>query len=352
MDIDNDYFLATFRLNSDFLHVLTAGPCVVFGHYLTVEPWSTGFNTSQPHPYTIWSWIRLPGLPATLYKRSLITAIGECIGPVKRIDYQTEHDQRGRFARMVVQIDLRKPLISNLLINGNVQIVEYEALPVICFGCGLYGHLKDSCPDARTEGASVPQTEKQQSVTDEIVPPGSSETSQFGPWMMVERRQCRPAKKTPDTAAQEWNGTFKASRFNPIYEPETESPTGNAAAPNAGQGSSKDKSAPPGNPTKTKAKSKGKQPSVSRATPGLTVHKPLTLAEFPIIPRGSQRANTSKNPHTNPTFGLDKLKHFVVVLDENSDLNAISDTIDPGIGGVLRTVLQIRLDHLRLKCPR
>ncbi|KAK8555205.1 hypothetical protein V6N12_009358 [Hibiscus sabdariffa] len=129
MDIDNDYYLATFKENSDFLHVITEGPWTIFGHYLTVEPWSDDFATSQPYPAKIWSWIRLPGLPATLYKKSLITAIGECIGPVIKIDYQTESGHRGCFARMAVKVDLRKPLISKLIINGNVQIVEYESLP-------------------------------------------------------------------------------------------------------------------------------------------------------------------------------------------------------------------------------
>ncbi|KAK9020221.1 hypothetical protein V6N11_054711 [Hibiscus sabdariffa] len=36
MDIDNDYYLASFKENSDFLHVITEGPWTIFGHYLTV----------------------------------------------------------------------------------------------------------------------------------------------------------------------------------------------------------------------------------------------------------------------------------------------------------------------------
>ncbi|KAK9043443.1 hypothetical protein V6N11_071787 [Hibiscus sabdariffa] len=120
MDIDNDYFLVTFKDHSDFLHVLADGPWTVFGHYLTVEPWTSDFFSSNPFLSTVWTWIHLLGFPATLYKRSLITAIGECIGPVVKIDHQTDSGRRGRFARLVVKVDLRKPLVSKIMINGVV----------------------------------------------------------------------------------------------------------------------------------------------------------------------------------------------------------------------------------------
>ncbi|KAK8579314.1 hypothetical protein V6N12_069641 [Hibiscus sabdariffa] len=105
-DIENDYFLATFRARSEYLSALADGPWTIFGHYLTVEPWIVDFSTSQPYPSKIIAWIRLLGLPTTLYKRSLITEIDECIGRVILIDYQTESGKRGRFMRMAVSIDL------------------------------------------------------------------------------------------------------------------------------------------------------------------------------------------------------------------------------------------------------
>ncbi|KAK9042239.1 hypothetical protein V6N11_017316 [Hibiscus sabdariffa] len=37
MDIENDYFLVTFRIRSDYLKVLSDGSWTIFGHYLTVE---------------------------------------------------------------------------------------------------------------------------------------------------------------------------------------------------------------------------------------------------------------------------------------------------------------------------
>ncbi|KAK8530864.1 hypothetical protein V6N12_013364 [Hibiscus sabdariffa] len=63
MDIENDYFLVTFKLRSDYLRVLVEGPWTVFGHYLTVQQWTPEFSTSTPYPTKVMVWIRLPGLP-------------------------------------------------------------------------------------------------------------------------------------------------------------------------------------------------------------------------------------------------------------------------------------------------
>ncbi|KAK5792686.1 hypothetical protein PVK06_033803 [Gossypium arboreum] len=70
---------------------------------------------------------------------------GGTIGKVVRLDFNTDNRTRGRFARMAVYINLNKPLIAQLLVNGRIQRVEYEALPTICFTCGKYGHTKEIC---------------------------------------------------------------------------------------------------------------------------------------------------------------------------------------------------------------
>ncbi|KAK8533051.1 hypothetical protein V6N12_076332 [Hibiscus sabdariffa] len=93
-------------------------------------------------------WIRLLGLPVTLYKWSIIEEIGASISPVVKLDYQTESGRRGHFARMALSIDLSKPMITKLIFNGRIQLVEYELLPVICFPCRRYGHAQDGCHDS------------------------------------------------------------------------------------------------------------------------------------------------------------------------------------------------------------
>ena len=48
-----------------------------------------------------------------------------------------------------MEIPLDKPLMSQILLDGKVQRVEYENLPAICFLCGKYGHVMGSCPDQK-----------------------------------------------------------------------------------------------------------------------------------------------------------------------------------------------------------
>ncbi|PPS13907.1 hypothetical protein GOBAR_AA06665 [Gossypium barbadense] len=80
------------------------GPWIIFGQYLTVQPWTKDFSPSQLYPSMVLAWIRLP-----------------------------------------VFLNLEKPLISQVLFDGAVQRVEYEVLPTVCFGYVKYGHFKDLC---------------------------------------------------------------------------------------------------------------------------------------------------------------------------------------------------------------
>ncbi|KAH1098445.1 hypothetical protein J1N35_015366 [Gossypium stocksii] len=79
-------------------------------NYFTVQPRTTDFNLMLPYPSVVKAWIKLPGLP--------------------------DSRMRGKFVGMVVYIYLDKPLTSQVLINGQLQRVEFESLPVVCFGCG------------------------------------------------------------------------------------------------------------------------------------------------------------------------------------------------------------------------
>ncbi|MBA0575982.1 hypothetical protein Golob_006873, partial [Gossypium lobatum] len=114
MDIGNGYYLEKFQNTDDYGKVLTQGP-----------------------------W--LLGLPGFMYKKKVLEVIGSTIGKVAKFDFKTDNRTRGRFAWIVVFINLDKPPISQVLVNGDIQRVEYEALPTICFACGKYGHVREMC---------------------------------------------------------------------------------------------------------------------------------------------------------------------------------------------------------------
>lgn len=106
--------------------------------------------------------------------------------------------------RLAVQIDLFEPLVSDFILDGNVQIVEYENLPNICFSCGKYGHKKDECPDGVELGNSSAKISHSSTVGQLYKEPtnmekgdvgekrqidGSNKQIGVGPWMIVSFRR-------------------------------------------------------------------------------------------------------------------------------------------------------------------
>lgn len=60
MDIANGYFLVKFQDLGDYNKALSQGPWIVYGQYLTVQPWSKHFNPMQRYPSVVLTWIQLP----------------------------------------------------------------------------------------------------------------------------------------------------------------------------------------------------------------------------------------------------------------------------------------------------
>lgn len=143
IDIENGYFLAKFQNKLDCEKILFESPYFIFGEYLTVQPWTMSFNPSQQFPSIFISWIKLLGLPGYLYKWKFLLAIRGLIGRVAKLDMNTNNKVRRRFARMLVYVNLDKPLVSQVLINGKIQKIEYVFLPKVCFHYRHYRHLKE-----------------------------------------------------------------------------------------------------------------------------------------------------------------------------------------------------------------
>lgn len=154
----------------------------------------------------MYGWVRLPGLPYHYYHKSVLRAIGEVIGQVLKIDYNTEGFDKARFARLAVKLDLTKPLVSMIKLDGLTQLVEYEGLPTICYSCGWYGHLEDACTIKAQRAVSssapvprqldVPHTPASQGPKERA--PNERDGQLFGEWMQVlprHRRQTRAARK-------------------------------------------------------------------------------------------------------------------------------------------------------------
>ncbi|XP_017644360.1 uncharacterized protein LOC108485001 [Gossypium arboreum] len=205
MDIENDYFLVKFQNKQDCQKAHSEGPWIIFGQYLTVQPWTRAFDSAQAYPSVVKAWIRFLALPIYLYNRKVITEIGELVGKVVKLDMNTDSRSPGRFARMAVYVNLDKPLVSQVLINGRTQKVEYESLSTICFNCGRYGHVDNMCPFRNVE-SSTEKGNKSPEVSSENSKSAREESEKkdesYGPWMIVERKLRRRARDNGQKTAR------------------------------------------------------------------------------------------------------------------------------------------------------
>lgn len=86
MNLDNNFYLVRFGEKEDLERVVTGGPWIVSGHYLSVQPWSSSFSIDKDVIGNQVVWIRLPALPECFYSECLINEIGRLIDPMIKID--------------------------------------------------------------------------------------------------------------------------------------------------------------------------------------------------------------------------------------------------------------------------
>ncbi|CAI0400101.1 unnamed protein product [Linum tenue] len=105
-DLDYDCFLVKLDNEQDYFRALTEGPWMIFDHYLVVQQWSPSFKVSDPLPRTMIVWAQLPALKIHFYHREVLTTLGNLIGRTIKLDYHTLNQERAKFARIAVEVDL------------------------------------------------------------------------------------------------------------------------------------------------------------------------------------------------------------------------------------------------------
>lgn len=176
--------------------------------HLTIQPWSTNLDPAKPYLSLVKFWIRLPGLPGHLYNWKILLEIRELVGKVVGLDFNTDNRARGRFARMVVFVNLDKSLISQILINGILQHIEYESLSVVCFTCDRYNHGNELCPTAKmvvveegeqSAGVRIGESDAAIGSTNREV-----DSVNYGPWVLVEKKSRKISREDRGFRARNW----------------------------------------------------------------------------------------------------------------------------------------------------
>jgi hypothetical protein len=147
IDLGNDYYLVAFSHEDDQYAALVDGPWFIYDHYLTVKEWSPNFHPASDTIEEVAVWMRISGLPIEYYDSKILHFIGNRVGKTVKVDKNTLTQERGKYARLCVQVNLTKPLLAMFTIKDRKYNIEYEGLHLLCTICGRFGHYKEGCPD-------------------------------------------------------------------------------------------------------------------------------------------------------------------------------------------------------------
>lgn len=151
IDLINDFFMVKFELGEDLNHVLTRGPWIITGQYLTMQKWRLGFCPATARITRIAVWIRVAAIQLECFDVWALKRIGNLLRKLLKIDSLTTTKNRGKFVWLGVELDLTKPLEAFVQINKTWYNIEYEGLHDICYGCGLYRHKRQKCTSLEKE---------------------------------------------------------------------------------------------------------------------------------------------------------------------------------------------------------
>ncbi|XP_019181905.1 PREDICTED: uncharacterized protein LOC109177015 [Ipomoea nil] len=220
--IDNDYFLVRFGAVEDLEFAMFEGPWMVMDHYLIVKPWVPNFDPFADSTEKVLVWVRIPCIPAEYYSIIFLRKLGNKLGRTIRVDQATSLISRGMFARICVEVDITKPLISKFNYKGKVRSVAYEGIHMVCFTCGIYGHSPDNCPKTSKPAPGPKAYDKEKEMVASKTTVGEAP---FGRWMIAPGRKprngpravARPQRSTEDRQrVNTHEGNVQATRFAPL----------------------------------------------------------------------------------------------------------------------------------------
>ncbi|CAN1142726.1 hypothetical protein LINPERHAP2_LOCUS13215 [Linum perenne] len=203
-DVGWGYYVVKFETISDFDRAMFGGPWMVGDHYVVIKEWIPYFQPEDSLIYTLRVWVRLPDLSLEYFDAAILKIIGDKIGKTVRLDHTTLEGSRGNFARVCVEVELSKPLLSKYRLRRRVRRVEYEGLHTICYSCGCYGHVQANCQENNGNEVGV-ESEVVRSnpifQSKEMVNDRPEIDEDFGPWMKVSRSGRRGKKNVQMEAA-------------------------------------------------------------------------------------------------------------------------------------------------------
>ncbi|PNX92853.1 hypothetical protein L195_g015996 [Trifolium pratense] len=221
MDVDNGFYMVKCGLLADREKIMSEGPWMLFDHYLAVARWTPDFASPHAKVEKTLVWIRFPGLNLLYYDESVLLGLASVVGTPIKVDTNTLKVERGRFARICVEIDLTLPVVGKVNVNGHWYKVQYEGLHIICGACGCYGHHTRDCkitpvqqpPMGQTQehhgGQKAGNHERKATVVEQnenrnpasLAAESAKVNETHGEWLVVQRKKKNNKGKTGQTSS-------------------------------------------------------------------------------------------------------------------------------------------------------
>ncbi|KAJ0967939.1 hypothetical protein J5N97_024856 [Dioscorea zingiberensis] len=148
-DMPNGFYMIRCSYEQMLEEVLIEGPWSVNGMSIHLIKWRPNFQLAFEELSTATIWILLHNLPSEYWDMEALEIVASNFGTMKKADQTTLITNRGKFARVCIELDLSQPLKRGGWVRSTrgdkFVTVEYEKLPIFCFKCGIIGHYLQAC---------------------------------------------------------------------------------------------------------------------------------------------------------------------------------------------------------------
>lgn len=118
IDLSNDYFIVRFTKKQDYKVAMLNVSWRTSDHYLHVQQWVPNFMPKTGKINSLLVWAHFPALPVKYYTEIWLERVGNKIGRPVKVDRTMLLASRDKFARVYVEVDLKKPLKAGCKLRG------------------------------------------------------------------------------------------------------------------------------------------------------------------------------------------------------------------------------------------
>ncbi|KAK6119862.1 hypothetical protein DH2020_046409 [Rehmannia glutinosa] len=148
-EIGENLFQFIFKSREDKIRVRGGRTWSFDSQYIILRDWSEEVINNPEAFKTVELWVQLWNIPFHWLSVDTGRKIGLKFGKLKDIHIPEVGSSRGKHIKILVEVNLDKPLMrgTNIKLNEDAYWVEfkYENLQSFCFYCGHIGHTKRNC---------------------------------------------------------------------------------------------------------------------------------------------------------------------------------------------------------------